>query len=224
MARIRTVKPAFFRHESIFEAEKATGLPLRIAFIGLWTAADREGRFRWKPRELKLDCLPYDEVDFAQVLDALCAAGFIQRYEVAGETYGYIPSWARHQQVNAREAQSTLPGPDQCEHVHAREEPVQACGEGKGREQEGKGKEDAAPSARVSVPDDADLYRRGKEILGTSSGGLIRQLLKVKGGNIAIARAALEVASTKHNPREYIAGCIRGDPAKDDARARGDAW
>jgi hypothetical protein len=54
MARIRTVKPDLFRHEGLFDAERASGLPLRIAFAGLWTAADREGRFAWSPRTLKL--------------------------------------------------------------------------------------------------------------------------------------------------------------------------
>ena len=64
MARIRTVKPSLFRNEELFNSEKETGLPLRIAFAGLFTAADRDGRFAWKPKELKLDCLPHDDVDF----------------------------------------------------------------------------------------------------------------------------------------------------------------
>ena len=71
VARIRTIKPEFFRHAGLFDLEQETGLPLRVAFAGLWTAADREGRFAWKPRELKLDCLPFDLVDFSRVLDAL---------------------------------------------------------------------------------------------------------------------------------------------------------
>jgi hypothetical protein len=33
--RIRTVKPEFFRHEELYELEKQTGLPLRLAFIGV---------------------------------------------------------------------------------------------------------------------------------------------------------------------------------------------
>jgi hypothetical protein len=139
MARIRTIKPEFFRHETLFEAEQASGLPLRVAYAGLFTAADREGRFKWAPRALKLDCLPYDEVDFAAVLEALLAAGFIVKYQSDGESYGAIPSWQAHQRVNAREKESELPAPPQesmCTHpprqVHAR-------GEGKGRE--GKGTE-----------------------------------------------------------------------------------
>ena len=36
MARIRTVKPEFFKHEEIYQAEIEEKLPLRLAFIGLF--------------------------------------------------------------------------------------------------------------------------------------------------------------------------------------------
>jgi hypothetical protein len=147
MARIRTIKPEFFRHEALFEAERATGLPLRLAYAGLWTAADREGRFKWKPRELKLDCLPYDEVDFAAVLDALHQCGAVVKYAFEGAEYGHIPSWHKHQHINQREAQSTLPDPSgasTCMHIPAH-------GEGKGRE--GKGKENIRAVDKSTRPD-----------------------------------------------------------------------
>ena len=48
------------------------------------------------------------------------------------------------------------------------------------------------------------LFTRGKEVLGKTSGGLIAQLLKAKGGETALARAAIETASTKQDPREYV--------------------
>ncbi len=111
MARIRTIKPEFFRHEALFETEKEYQLPLRIAFSGLFTCCDREGRFRWRPRQLKLDILPYDEVDFSRVLDVLATRGFIVKYEVNNEIYGCIPSWNKHQQINHKEAASQLPSP-----------------------------------------------------------------------------------------------------------------
>lgn len=111
MGRIRTVKPDLFRHEALFEAERTTGLPLRLAFIGLFTVADREGRFRWKPRVLTLDVLPFDGLDFEAVLQGLAAHGFIQKYTVDGEPFGFIPSWRRHQVINNRESHSTLPSP-----------------------------------------------------------------------------------------------------------------
>ena len=102
MARIRTVKPELFKHEDLFEAEIASQLPLRLAFIALFTCCDRDGRFRWRPRRLKLDVFPYDDIDISCVLDALVTRGFIVKYEKNGEVYGSIPSWSRHQQINHR--------------------------------------------------------------------------------------------------------------------------
>ncbi len=169
MARIRTVKPEFFRHEALFEAEQSVSLPLRLAFAGLFTVADREGRFRWQPRVLKLDVMPFDAVDFGVILDALHAYGFVDRYRVDGQEYGVIPSWRKHQQINARESASTIPAPDasgaeKCvhpsKHVHAHDRNVSndgnssnindlskkhvhahalTSGEGKGREGKRKG-------------------------------------------------------------------------------------
>jgi len=154
MARIRTIKPDFFRHEGLFELEKETGLPLRVAFAGLWTAADREGRFKWRPRQLKLDALPFDEIDFSRVLDALTTRGHIVKYVVNGEEFGFIPSWNDHQVINNREAASDLPEPtkESIESSTSTREArvnnatatplVHAPVEGKGKE--GKGKEDAS--------------------------------------------------------------------------------
>ena len=111
MSRIRTVKPELFRHEGLFEAEIANKLPLRLAFIGLLTCCDREGRFKWRPQRLKLDMLPYDNINIVQVLDVLAKHGFIKKYEHQGEWYGCIPSWSRHQLINHRELPSDIPEP-----------------------------------------------------------------------------------------------------------------
>lgn len=81
----------------------------------------------------------------------------------------------------------------------------------------------SSPSA-VIPSQEADLYRRGKEILGRSAGGLISNLLRAKGGSIAQARAAIEQASEKADAREYIGAIIRGRNSPDDLRTRGDAW
>lgn len=162
MARIRTVKPELFRHETLYELEKETGLPLRLAFIGLFTSADREGAFKWRPRELKLDVMPYDNVDFSRVLDALITRGFVLKYLYEGTWYGLIPGFARHQVINNRESASVFPSIDMAEQVidehsfvlqgvvsaiprveHASVTPlVQGQGEGKGREGKRKGRED----------------------------------------------------------------------------------
>ncbi len=80
-------------------------------------------------------------------------------------------------------------------------------------EEEKKGRKDAALQAAIEVPEteDAALYRRGKEILGSSSyGSLITRLLRAKNGSVPLARSALELAATKHDPKTYVFGVIRG--------------
>jgi hypothetical protein len=177
VARIRTIKPDFFRHGDLFDAEKETGLPLRVAFAGLWTAADREGRFEWDPRELKLDCLPHDEVDFSRVLDALATRGFIVKYASGTRVFGHIPSWKKHQVINHRESASTLPEPpvtppdstpstrdarvvdaSPTDEGHAR-------GEGKGME--GNGKRDARSlTVAIGPPAHRGPKRYGASLMG----------------------------------------------------------
>jgi hypothetical protein len=112
--RIRTVKPEFFKHYGLYIAEKETKLPIRLAFEGLWVCADREGRFKWRPEELKLHCLPYDNLDFSRVLDALVTRGFVVKYASNGEEFGAILSFSRHQVINNRERESELPDPLLC--------------------------------------------------------------------------------------------------------------
>ena len=109
MPRIRCTKPEFFKHPDIFDAEIKYQLPMRVAFQALWSCCDRKGRFRWKPRQLKLDMLPYDDLDLEEVLNVLVIEKFIVKYEVNGECYGCIPSWENHQHINNREPESTLP-------------------------------------------------------------------------------------------------------------------
>lgn len=148
--RIRTIKPEFFLHEDLFTAEKETKMPLRLAFAGLWCAADREGRFKWEPRRLGIQILPYDEIDFARVLDALATRGFIVSYTSNTCDYAFIPSFLKHQVINNRERSSDLPDPlectqNECIDASGTRDPREdhACkAEGKGKEgnKEGKGK------------------------------------------------------------------------------------
>ena len=111
MARIRTVKPEFYRHEELFSLEKEHKLPIRLAFSGLWCISDREGRFKWKPNQIKLDILPYDVLDMEEVLNILADNGFVEKYEIMGKKYAYIPSWNNHQIPNRSEPPSEIPSP-----------------------------------------------------------------------------------------------------------------
>lgn len=164
MARIRTIKPEFFRHHELWSAERDSGLPLRVAFVGLWCVADREGRFRWQPLVLKLDVLPFEELDFAAVLDALVTHGFVRKYEVDGVAYGLIPSFGKHQLINNREKPSTLPAPegDACA---TREGNAQ--GEG---EREGEGEGNGVPSETAAADAATVVFTQGRHWLQRASG------------------------------------------------------
>jgi len=57
---------------------------------------------------------------------------------------------------------------------------------------------------------EADYFRRGREVLGASAGGMLKQLLVMKGGNVALARAAIEQASTRGDAKQYVGAMVRG--------------
>lgn len=83
-------------------------------------------------------------------------------------------------------------------------------------EPEKERKKDAADAAPQRADDhEAQLFRRGKEVLGENAGGLIKNLLKAK-GRIELARAAIEMAATKGDPREYVGAIIRGENRLDN--------
>jgi hypothetical protein len=156
--RIRTIKPEFFHHEGLFEAELETKLPIRVAFAGLWCIADREGRFKWEPRRIGVQVLPYDAVDFSRVLDALATRAFVLKYRVGDACFGWIPSFLKHQVINNRESQSILPDPEgNIEQTPINTEEIDACptraprddhaGQGEGKGREGNGKEGVSQKA-----------------------------------------------------------------------------
>jgi hypothetical protein len=192
VGRIRTVKPELFRHKGLYEIEKRTRLPVRIAFAGLFTVADREGRFKWDPEQLKLDVLPWDRCDFSLVLESLTEGeGLIKRYECDGKAYGVITNFKVHQVVNKREQPSKLPcmcghvqsGACTCIPVHARGELEgkgrEKEGKGTGREREGKGTDDsAAPDDFAgftpAVISEAEAKARAKKAAGEATRGMAR--------------------------------------------------
>src|SRR5437764_1366213 len=75
MARIRTIKPSFFKNEELAELPVAA----RLLFIGLWCLADCEGRLEDRPKRIKVELFPYDSMEVEQVLSGLQSAGFVSR-------------------------------------------------------------------------------------------------------------------------------------------------
>ncbi len=108
MARARNIKPGFFRDEHIVE------LPFeaRLLFIGLWTLADREGRLKDRPVQIKIDIFPCDNVNVDKLLNQLKDKGFIIRYQVDGERYIQVVNFVKHQNPHIKEQASEIPAPD----------------------------------------------------------------------------------------------------------------
>ena len=162
MARIRTIKPDFFKNYKLYQAEKESGLPLRIAFAGLWTVCDREGRFKWRPEELKIDCLPYDDIDFSLVLDALFTRGYLVKYmSEDNEFLGFIPSWKQHQHINNRESASILSTPSESTIV-TRDARVDyaSCVCTRGKERKGKERKEVLSGfLKTKIPDDRPFLK-----------------------------------------------------------------
>lgn len=105
MARSRNIKPGFFTNDELVELPFAT----RLLFIGLWTIADREGRIVDRPKKIKMEIFPADDVDCDQALSDLAAAGFINRYQVDGIKAIEIANFAKHQAPHSTEKDSVLP-------------------------------------------------------------------------------------------------------------------
>lgn len=108
MPRIRSIKPEFFINE-----ELALLTPwARLLFIGLWTAADREGRMQDRPKRIKTQVFPYDDVDIEALLSELERHEFIQRYTAGNIRCLQVITFCKHQKPHPKEAPSTIPAPD----------------------------------------------------------------------------------------------------------------
>src|SRR5229473_3693622 len=89
MARIRTIKPIFARHEKLQELESEwPGMRPMLTFCCLWTQCDREGRFEWRPRQLKLDVLPFVDYDLGATMELLAEHDFIRSMRSEGDGTG----------------------------------------------------------------------------------------------------------------------------------------
>lgn len=94
--RIRTIKPDFWTDEKIGELSFET----RLFFIALWNIADDCGNFANKPKQLKIQCLPYDTVDIAELLAELEKLELITKYIVNKLEYFHINNFLKHQKIN----------------------------------------------------------------------------------------------------------------------------
>ena len=99
MARIRYLKPQFFKDEHIAELTFAE----RLFFCGLWCFADRNGNLEYRPRWLKVEIFPYDDgLNIEEMLVNL-EGQFITFYEVGDRKYIKINNFLKHQKMHKTE-------------------------------------------------------------------------------------------------------------------------
>lgn len=223
MARIRTVKPEFWTNEKVMSCKPLT----RLLFIGMWNFADDYGRLHYAPLGIKAKVFPNDSIaadDVRDMLGELRGNGLLVIYAAEGKEYIEITGWD-HQKIDKRQ-KSKIPGPFEAgSAVKDGSPPTPADSrrltptpapvmEGNGVE--GKVNSEAKASGAEAPLDPAiperDYFLRGRAVLGEKSGAMIANLLKAKGRNVALARAALEEASQKQSPIEYVAAICRGPP------------
>lgn len=102
--RARDIKPGFYKSDQLAECS----MTARLLFPGLWMLADREGRLENRPRKIKAEIFPFDDVDVAPLLVELENAGLIRTYEVNGTALIWIPQFKRHQSPHKNEKSSEL--------------------------------------------------------------------------------------------------------------------
>lgn len=105
MARARNIKPGFFRNADLVELS----FEARLLFIGLWTIADREGRLEDRPKQIKMELFPADNLDCELILNSLAEIGMIERYLHDGKRYLQVINFSKHQNPHKDERVSTIP-------------------------------------------------------------------------------------------------------------------
>lgn len=103
--RARNIKPGFFKNEELSECS----FPARLLFPGLWMLADREGRLEYRPKRIKAEVFPFDEVDIAALVSELQAHGLVKVYSVDGASYLWIIKFTEHQRPHQNETASIIP-------------------------------------------------------------------------------------------------------------------
>lgn len=149
--RIRSIKPDFWRSDDIANLE----WHVRLVYIGLWAYVDDGGVGRDDERLIVSDLFPLDDRTEAServhgALTELSLSGHIERYEVDGRRYLYIPTFLHHQVIN-RPSKTRMPLPpsalpDDSVSTHGALTPGEGEGEGDRRRERENGAADAALS------------------------------------------------------------------------------
>lgn len=93
MARIRSVHPGLFTDDAFVSLSSDA----QIFLIGLWTEADDQGVFEWKPMTLRMRLRPTKDGSVEPLLSELAASRCIVMYEVGGRKLGAVRNFRKFQ-------------------------------------------------------------------------------------------------------------------------------
>lgn len=148
MARIRTIKPEFWRDEALSAVSPETALMA----IGLLNVADDEGCFSAHPKLLESDIFPLRELSGSVpgMLSELSQIGYVELFlGTDGKKYGRVTNFTKHQVINKKTPSKIKDLLDVREDSGSGVGGLPSGKERKGRE--GKG-EDAPPRKRSAPP------------------------------------------------------------------------
>lgn len=169
MARSRNIKPGFFRNADLAE------LPFegRLLFIGLWTIADREGRLEDRPKQIKMEIFPADNVDIEALLSGLASINMIDRYTADGIACISIQSFKKHQNPHKAEQQSTLPDIDgnYAEQVHRQDKHRASTVQAPCKEDATTVDAGLIPDSLLLIPDSLNLIPESLTLIPDGCGG-----------------------------------------------------
>ncbi|MGE0424610.1 MAG: hypothetical protein AB7O88_20290 [Reyranellaceae bacterium] len=101
MSRTRSISPDFWTCEAVIDCAPMT----RLLFLGLQNFADDYGVQPLRPRTIRLQVFPGDDLDEARVramIEELAARRLVRCYEVEGVEYLAIVDWPLLQRVGKR--------------------------------------------------------------------------------------------------------------------------
>ena len=205
MARIRSIHPGLFTDENFM----ALGDAARMFLIGLWTEADDQGVFEWKPLTLKARLRPVDEGSVEPLLEELVANNWIRKFSESDKAYGALRNFRKFQRPQKPNAIHPLPDEistyvglvRERSRTDTRKSPQMEDGGGKREEEE------VTPVGADEPPNPEKFYfEYGKSVLGAKAGGLLNRA-KTQIGE-AKALALIRESAEKQSPREYFSAAL----------------
>lgn len=184
MARIRTIKPEFWRDELLAGVSPEAAL----LAIGLLNHCDDEGYFNANPKLVESDVFPLRTLSITTtvLLRELSDIGYIEVFSgTDGKTYGKVANFEKHQVINKKTPSKIK---DLCELPYDYGSPTEPLPTGKERKGSGKEMEKERKATVVATPegvsqsvwDDFVKHRRTKkaQVTQTVIDGIAREAQK----------------------------------------------